>query len=314
MAPAATPEAPQKKGLYFIHLSDTHITPPPRGRYGGQDSSQNFRKVIAAARGLDIEPDFFVVSGDLTDRGEAESYEKLFSLVSEVEDEGFPVLLALGNHDNRENFYNVFLGQACGEHDRYHYSATLGGLRVIVLDSLVQGRGYGRLGGEQLRWLADELSQPEPPVGTVVVVHHPPIRTGATWVDGFGLVDSDELHDVLSGHSVLGLLSGHTHYPSLGKFGDTISATAPGVANFCDPSSQNGLRTIAGSGFNLVSIRGADLAVHPVILPGTQHVLRYENDRAVAQAAAGTENLWTAAGIYQGYPEAIPAWAHIFTR
>lgn len=295
-------------------MSDTHITPPPQGRYGGEDAAQNFRRVIAAARGLDIEPEFFVISGDLTERGEVESYEKLFALVLEVEEEGFPVLPALGNHDNRENFYNVFLGEACREDDRYCYSSDLGGLRVIVLDSLVRGQGYGELGREQLKWLSEELSRPEPALGSVIVLHHPPIQTGATWVDGFNLVDREELYDVLSGHPVLGLLSGHTHYPSLGRFGNTISATAPGVANFCDPSSQNGLRTIAGAGFNMVSVRGRDLAVHPVILPGTQHVLRYENDRAIAQAVAGMENLQAVDGPYQAAREAAPSWAQSFTR
>lgn len=309
MDPISTPNGTGADSLYFIHLSDTHIIPPPRGLYEGDGPADNFRRVIAAARALDVEPAFFLVTGDLSERGEFESYRRLLDLVAEVEDQGFPVLLTLGNHDNRDNFYRVFKGRHCDDEERYRYTSIVGGLRIVVLDSLVQNsRGHGELGQEQLRWLDRTLAEPEPPLGTVLAFHHPPNHTGATWVDHYKLDNSEELREVISGHSINGLLTGHTHYPSVGKFGDTISATAPGVVDFCDPSSQNGLRTIAGSGFNMISIRGDDMAVHPVILPGPRHILRYENDRAVAQKVAGMEVLHAAAaGISQSAKEAALA-------
>ena len=77
------------------------------------------RRVIAAARALDVEPAFFLVTGDLSERGELESYSRLMDLVAEVEDEGYPVLLAMGNHDVRDNFYRVFKGRHCDDEERY---------------------------------------------------------------------------------------------------------------------------------------------------------------------------------------------------
>ena len=91
--------------FYFIHISDTHMTPPHGWLYTGDDTEHNFRRVIEAARNLDVAPSFIVISGDLSDRGEVASYERLACLVAEVEEQGTPVLLALGNHDNRANFY-----------------------------------------------------------------------------------------------------------------------------------------------------------------------------------------------------------------
>ncbi len=277
----------RENDFYFIHISDTHITPPRRGLYTDDDTARNFNRVIAAALELDVDPAFIVVSGDLSDNGEVESYVRLACLVAEVEERGIPVLLALGNHDNRANFYSVFHPDWDPEqHPKYRYSRTIGGLRVIVLDSLVHGHGSGHLGREQLEWLDGELSQPEPCLGTVIVLHHPPVNTGATWVDGFKLIDGADLLEVIKDHPVQGLLNGHTHYPSVNRFGNTISATAPGVANLIDPSSQNGLRYAYGAGFNMVSIRDNELSVHPVILPGPRYIIKYENDLAIAQSEA----------------------------
>ena len=283
--------------LYFIHLSDTHVIPPAKGLYEGDDPANNFRRVIAAARALDVEPAFFVITGDLSERGEFESYSRLMDLVAEVEDEGFPVLLTLGNHDDRDNFYRVFKGRHSDDGERYFYSTVVGGLRVVVLDSLVYGTGHGELGREQLQWLDRALAEPEPPLGTVLAFHHPPNHTGATWVDHYMLEDGEELREVISDRSVAGLLTGHTHYPSVGRFGNTIAATAPGVVDYCDPSSQNGLRTMAGSGFNMISIRRGEMAVHPVMLPGPRNTIRFENDRAVALKVVGMESLKATAGM-----------------
>ena len=298
MEPTHSTNPPAPDNLYFIHLSDTHVIPPPRGLYEGDGPANNFRRVIAAARALDVDPAFFLVTGDLSERGEFESYARLMDLVAEVEDQGYPVLLTLGNHDNRDNFYRVFMGRHCDEEERYCYTALLGGLRVVVLDSLVSGRGHGELGREQLEWLDKALGEPDAPHGTVLAFHHPPNHTGATWVDHYKLDDSEALREVIAGRAVQGFLTGHTHYPSVGAFGGAIAATAPGVVDFCDPSSQNGLRTLAGSGFNLVSVRGGEMAVHPVMLPGPRHVLRYENDAAVAHKVAGLEALQASAGSH----------------
>ena len=138
------------------------------------------RRVIAAARALDVEPAFFLVTGDLSERGELESYSRLMDLVAEVEDEGYPVLLAMGNHDVRDNFYHVFKGRHCDDEERYCYTSNVGGLLAVLLDSLVQGRGHGELGRLQLDRLDQGLAAPEPPLGTVLAFHHPSIHTGAT--------------------------------------------------------------------------------------------------------------------------------------
>ena len=54
-------------------------------------------------------------------------------------------------------------------------------------------------------------------------------------MDHFKLDDSNELYEVIRDRSVNGLLTGHTHYPSVGKFGNTIAATAPGVVAVLRP-------------------------------------------------------------------------------
>ena len=123
----------RENDFYFIHISDTHITPPRSGLYAGEDTAQNFNRVIAAAFELDVDPAFIVVSGDLSDNGEVESYVRLACLVAEVEERGIPVLLALGNHDNRDNFYSV--STPTGTQRSIHDTTTAASLATCGLSS-----------------------------------------------------------------------------------------------------------------------------------------------------------------------------------
>ena len=136
--------------ITFLHLSDLHITPPGRLVHG-IDPLPQVRRVLGRIRALDVEPAFVVVSGDLTDDGSAESYEVFREVLRQIGDGDTPVLLALGNHDDRATFRRVVLGQEDGEDEQpYCYGQTIDGLRVIVLDSVIPGATAGALGSAQL--------------------------------------------------------------------------------------------------------------------------------------------------------------------
>jgi Icc protein len=94
----------------FVHLSDLHLAAPGNLVYG-IDSARQVRAVLARVARLDVAPAFVVVSGDLSEDGSAASYELLTGLLDEI-GAGQPVLLALGNHDDRMQFRRVALGEA----------------------------------------------------------------------------------------------------------------------------------------------------------------------------------------------------------
>src|SRR5207244_6145260 len=122
------------------------ITPAAADRLAGHDTTANLRAVLAAVRGFGWRVDFYVLSGDLTRDGEAEAYARLKGLLAEIDAFGVPVLLSLGNHDDRGAFRRIILGEAPGDPTRpYYYSRRIGDLRVVMLDSLVPGEAHGEI-------------------------------------------------------------------------------------------------------------------------------------------------------------------------
>ena len=136
----------------LILIADTHIQPEPDDRLDGEDTFANLSAVLARIAASRIRPDGFIFAGDLANGGEPESYGRLAVVIQELRQAyGVPVALALGNHDAREAFRTHLLKRPSLT-ELHNDLITVGPLRIIVLDTLVPGRAYGRLGPDQLGW------------------------------------------------------------------------------------------------------------------------------------------------------------------
>jgi 3',5'-cyclic AMP phosphodiesterase CpdA len=227
------------------------------------------RSVLGRIERLEVAPAFIVVSGDLTDNGSAASYEVVNEVLKELGGEVTPVLLALGNHDDRATFRRVVLGEerADDQHPYYH-SRLIDGLRVIVLDSSIPGDVGGALGAAQLAWLDDEL-QMLAPRGNLIVLHHPCRLAGpAHHSPAFIVREVAALEAMVARHRdrVVGVLAGHSHQANSAPFGGTLHATAPAVLCQLDFFAGEQFTPVPGSGFNLGQIDDGGLIIHPVLL------------------------------------------------
>jgi Icc protein len=247
--------------ITFLQLSDTHILADESELLSVQPSVQ-LHRILDRIDGMAITPQFCLVTGDLAhDSGEA-GYRRLRELLAPITERGIPLLVGLGNHDQRAPFRRSFLGEQTDNDRRYYYARSIGGLRIIVLDSLVPGAVHGELGQEQLAWLAAELRH-NAPQGRLIALHHPVALTGVPWLADNLLRDADALEGVLRGHDIVGILTGHCHTPSAASFAGTIATTAPAVAFQFTPGTTQ--MTVTGeSGFNLCAIRHRKLLVTPI--------------------------------------------------
>ncbi|MBM3939322.1 MAG: hypothetical protein FJ318_00220 [SAR202 cluster bacterium] len=134
--------------VMFVHITDTHILPSPEARYHGVDTAATLRRVVAEVVELETRPAFALVSGDLTDGGEPEAYARLAGILQPLRAAGMPVLHALGNHDNRPAFWATILGRSYQPPERHRHAVEVGGLRLIVLDSLIEGEIDGEVGDD----------------------------------------------------------------------------------------------------------------------------------------------------------------------
>ena len=254
--------------ITFLHLSDLHITPPGQ-RVHGIEPLPQMRRVLDRIHALEPPPSFVVVSGDLSDDGAVESYEVLQGLLREIGGKDTPILLALGNHDDRAAFRRVVLGQeASDDQQPYHHSQTIAGLRVVVLDSVIPGQTAGELGAAQLAWLEAELRSPTPR-GTLIVLHHPCRLAGpAHHFPDFIVRDAAALEAVVARHQghVVGVLAGHSHQANAALVAGTLHATAPAVLVQLDFFAGPDYVPVPGAGFNLCLLDDAGLVVHPVVM------------------------------------------------
>lgn len=194
----------------FLHLTDLHISHPDvNDTTLDTDTVATLDRVLTRIAGIEPAPDFIVVSGDLTNRGHAESYELLAEMMARTE---IPVFYALGNHDRREGFRSVFTGYAGGLTDPLDHDAVIAGTHLITLETAEPGRVGGRIQDSQFAFLAEALAR-HPELPKLLVLHHMP-RLSPEAIDWAALpqTDTDRLGEMLQGANIAGILSGHVHY------------------------------------------------------------------------------------------------------
>ncbi len=261
--------------LTLLHLTDIHMADPSGPTWWDQDAGANLQSVVDTVSNMTVEVAAIIVSGDLVNQPSVANYEAYNQASESLRSMGAPVFLSLGNHDDRSLFRQCVLGMDGGRPtDPYYYSDQIGGLRIIALDT--RGGTGGTIGvdAEQLDWLEHEVTVPAEH-GSLVVMHHPPLPTAVA--DLNARVDNvARLRQVLSGHRVRCILCGHVHFSNVGCFAGAVCATAPAIVSLMDPSTQDGHRHLAGSGFNLVHLLEDEIIVNPVHLPGPQTELAYK--------------------------------------
>lgn len=239
--------------LRILHLSDTHLFAGADGErrrhYDRVDTTQALRRVLERAGSL-ARLDLVLVSGDLADDGNADSYRTLRDLLTPwAAERGATVGYVMGNHDLADGFQAVL-----GDREAV---TTVRGRRIIRLDSSVPGAGYGAIGPAQLQWLRSELATPAE-LGSVVVLHHPPVPAATPLLAALKLQKPHELLDICAAGDVRLILAGHYHHPLATQAAGIQVLVAPGVANTTDVTVADGHESArVGSGFALVELPAA---------------------------------------------------------
>lgn len=234
--------------LRILHLTDTHLYGDDTRHYGVVDTEAHLRMTLA--RVADRAFDLVVCSGDVSEDGSIASYELVHGILEPwARQRGARTIYAMGNHDDREGFRAV-LGEGQpgvpvhtpaaaatrpdpGAPERSIASVTEArGWRTIVLDTSVPGAGYGELSDAQLEFLADAVQSPAGH-GTVIVMHHPPVRAETDLLQALALDErsADGLWDRIRDTDVRAILSGHYHHPIVETVYGMPVIVAPGVTN-----------------------------------------------------------------------------------
>lgn len=172
-------------------------------------------------------PDLLLATGDLTEHGDIHSYEALKAAFATFPG---PVWPCLGNHDLRANFRSVFPDVPC-EDGFIQYVLDLGDLRLVVLDTLEEGRHGGSFCEVRAAWLTRQLAAaPDKP--TIIVMHHPPVPVGIGWMDpGADEPWIERFADTIEGHDqIVAILCGHLHRPVVAPWRGRTLTVCPATA------------------------------------------------------------------------------------
>ncbi|MYW67084.1 hypothetical protein GTY65_23860 [Streptomyces sp. SID8379] len=188
-----------------------------------------------------------VVTGDVADDGSRAAYTRAGALLSAYAGpRGAEVFCTTGNHDDRTAFREV-LGSGHRKPEAAYEGAageraavgTVGGWRLITLDTLVPGKGYGRLDGGRLDWLRELPAEPAPS-GTVLVCHHPPVALDVEVQRVLGLRNPGESAETIRGTDVRLILCGDSHLQILGRLEQTTVWVTPGAVRRIDLTARTG--------------------------------------------------------------------------
>ena len=212
--------------MLIAQMTDIHIGFEPEAK-PEELNRVRFRATLDRLLNQPNSIDLLLLTGDLTDRGDRESFEKTAEMLAECP---FPVRALVGNHDSREELLSAF-PETPSEDGFIHYVIKQEGLRIVCLDTFEPGRHGGAFCEKRKEWLSGQLAA-HPDTPTVIFMHHPPVLSGVDWMDPApdenwirNFTGSVEGHD-----QILSIHCGHLHRPIHTSFHGIPLGVTPSVA------------------------------------------------------------------------------------
>ena len=225
--------------MLIAQITDVHLGFDP-----GNPEEMNRKRLDRVLKSLVAHrplPDLLLATGDLVENGNDVPSYKAFR--DAIEGLPFPVHVAVGNHDSRQALLAVFPETPVVD-GSVQYAIEDFPVRILVLDTMEHGRHGGGFDEVKAAWLRARLAE-APGRPTLLVLHHPPIETGLSWMtENPKAAWVTRLEAIVEGQdNIVGMVSGHLHRPVVTRWaGTTLSvcpSTAPLVALDLEPISSD---------------------------------------------------------------------------
>jgi 3',5'-cyclic AMP phosphodiesterase CpdA len=194
-------------GFTFLQISDSHIG---FNKPANPDALGTLREAIGKVKAVQSRPAFMIHTGDITHLSKPDEFDNADQIISDAK---LDVHYVPGEHD----FIDEGLGKAYldrygkGTKGQGWYNFDDHGVHFIGLVNVVdlKAGGLGRLGAEQLAWLADDLKDKSASTPIVVFAHIPLWTVYADW--GWGTDDGLQALNLLKRFGSVTVLNGHIH-------------------------------------------------------------------------------------------------------
>ncbi len=239
----------------FAIVSDLHIALPhtiwnhPSRFHLVEVSIPAFESALEHLKQLDL--DFLLLPGDLTQHGEPENHIWLQNRLSQLP---FPVYVVPGNHDvpvlmadeqsiafaDFPHYYRKFGYD--NPQELYYTSQLLPGVRLIGLNSNFfndQGQQVGRVDSKQLQWLEEVLAKASDELVLVMIHHnvveHLPDQSRHPMANRYMLENASELLQMLRRYGVRLVFTGHLHVQDVAHADGVYDITTGSLVSYPHP-------------------------------------------------------------------------------
>jgi len=230
--------------MEIVQLSDIHI--------GSQFREDVFDKVIDEVNSL--KPDVVVVTGDLTNEGLIQEYEKCKAKLSELKVE--KIITISGNHDYRNTGYLAF--------KKFFPFETVNELGdnviLVTLGTARPDRDEGEVGYRQNLWLERTMIKYKNKI-KILAMHHHLIGVPDSGSDRVTVIDAGDVLRTTLATNVNLVLCGHKHRPWIWNF-KNLSIVNAGTA------SSERVRGLFENTYNIVKIEKNQVKVDLKIVGG----------------------------------------------
>ncbi len=214
--------------MKLVQISDIHLTIPGE-RMGGLDPHRRLAQALEDVRRHHSDADRIIITGDLTHWAEAPAYAALRSALTDLP---CPVRLLIGNHDDRAAFLTAFPDHPTDPSGFINHAETVGGTRLIYLDTTAPRTHAGHFCAARRDWLSGELAAC---ARARIFMHHNAMPLDLPAEDKIALAPADRgpFADLVTAHRdrIDYIHFGHVHAPVHGTWCGVPFASARSTGN-----------------------------------------------------------------------------------
>lgn len=252
----------------IVQISDCHLLADPDARLKGVFTREALLDVLRLVRDELADSERLILTGDLAHDEEPATYRWLRDALGDW----LPRCRIIpGNHDDRAAIRDVFPDIVPEQAGPLTFAESVGGWRLIGLDSQAPGEACGRLGPVQLEWLREQLAR-DPEAPALLFVHHPPVSVGSAWLDRIGLEDGAGLMQILSAaRQMRAVCVGHIHQAFDQRGGSVPVLAAPATCWQYRPGTPAPMYDLVAPGCRVLELDGDRLRTRVIRLPELRH-------------------------------------------
>ena len=191
--------------LTFVQISDSHIG---FNKPANPDVNATLQATVDKFNALPQTPDFIIHTGDLSHQSKPAEFDTMEQILQGARQK--QIHFVPGEHDTSADDGKQYLERfGKGAKGRGWYSFDHKGVHFVGLSNVQATEALGKLGSDQIDWLAADLEARSSSTPIVVFAHIPLWAVYPEW--GWGTQDSEQALSHLKRFGSVTVLNGHIH-------------------------------------------------------------------------------------------------------